>query len=537
MGENVIFRENTSGIEGKKNLLEGLNKSCDIVSSTFGYRGTNNLYETLGGLPMITSDGWNSLQELQWENPIEQIALNILKEASKKTFEVIGDGTTGTCVLTQAFFTNSLEALINGGNSIEIKEKIEASVIKILAYLDSIATPLTPKLMFDVAKTSAHGDEDIAKFVTEAFETSGNHGIVSHKRSFTDETFIETILGNPIDSGYTHESFVNAELTQSVIFNNPLILCSLSNLQTTEEIVPFLNYSLQNDRPIVIISEMEYAVEEMVLSNVLKYKSPFCIIKPPYLGKKKRETINDISLILGCEVLSGIPRVEFNGTEASYLGTCERIEIGKKDTVIFPSKEVDTEKRNAKIIELSEQIKLQNQDIEKNYLRERISKLTGGICTILVGGITPSETDERVDRFDDAIKAVRSAKEEGVVAGGGVALMNASRLVEDIDEVSKKSIIAPFNKILSNAGMFIDIDEERIKDSSTPLGFRIVNEKFADYPTGYDVKEYKEVNMFDAGIIDTVKGLKVSLQNAVSSSNNLLRTDNIITFKRMSNGK
>jgi chaperonin GroEL len=537
MSNQVIYRESIKGIEGKKKFQEGLNKSCDIVSSTMGYRGSNNVFETLSGLPMITSDGYNSLEQLQWENEHEQIALNILKECCQKTFEVVGDNTTTSCVLTQAFFNNSLEVLINGGNSIEIKEKIEASVIKILAYLDSIAIPLTSKLMFDVAKTSAHGDEDIAKFVTEAFKTSGEHGIVSHKKSFTDETFIETILGNPIDSGYTHESFVNAELTQSVIFNNPLILCSLSNLQTTEEIVPFLNYSLQNDRPIVIISEMEHAVEEMVLSNVLKHKSPFCIIKPPYLGKKKRETINDISLILGCEVLSGIPRVEFNGSEDSYLGTCERIEIGKKDTVIFPSKEVNTEKRDAKITELSAQIKLQNQDLEKNYLRERISKLTGGICTIMVGGITPSETDERVDRFDDAIKAVRSAKEEGVVAGGGVALMNASRLIEVIDEVSKKSIVAPFNKILSNANTQIFIDEQHEKSQYSPTGNIITHSKFPDYPTGYDVKEYKEVNMFDAGIIDTVKGLKASLQNAVSASNNLLRTDNIITFKRMSNGK
>ena len=522
MSNQVIYRESINGIEGKKLFKKGLDKSCDIVTATFGYRGSNNVFETLGGLPMITSDGYNSLEQLQWENEHEQIALNLLKEACRKSYEIIGDNTTTTCALVQAFFNNSLRALEEGGNSIEIKEKIEASVVKVLAYLDSISTPLTPKLMFDVAKTSAHGDEDIAKFVTAAFDKAGEHGIVSHKRSFTDETSIETISGNPIDSGYSHEGFVNVQLSQSVVFDNPLVLVALSNLQTPEEVASFVNYALERNRPLVLIANMEHTVEEVLLSNVYKNKFPFAVIKPPYIGKKGRETMNDIALVLGCEVLSGIPRTDFNGAETSYLGTCKRIEVGKKDTVIFPSKEIDAEKRNAKIAELSTQIKLQNQDLEKNYLRERISKLTGGICTILVGGITPSETDERVDRFDDAIKAVRSAKEEGVVAGGGVALNYIRlKLKKEIDEVTMLSLRMPISKILENAGK----------------EYADISSKIHDYPMGYDVKEYKEVNMFNAGIIDTVKGLKVSLQNAVSASNNLLRTDNIITFKRMSNGK
>lgn len=535
MNEQIIYREQIKGIEGKKILLKGLNKSCDIVTATMGYRGSNNIFETQTRLPRVTSDGHDSLMELFWEDPIENLALQITKEACSKTFDVIGDNTTTTCALIQAFFSYSLEALSNGGNSIEIKEKIETSVIKILAYLDSIATPLTSKLMYDVAKTSAHGDDDIARFVTEAFEKSGEHGIVSHKRSFTDETYIETILGNPIDSGYTHEGFVNVQLSQSVVYDNPLILCSLSNLQTVEEVSPFLSYALERNRPIVIISNMEHTVEEMILANVFKYKSPFCVIKPPYIGKKGREMMNDISLVLGCEVLSGIPRTEFNGSEASFLGTCERIEIGKKDTVIFPNKELDMEKRDSKILELSAQIKLQKQDLEKNYLRERISKLTGGICTIMVGGITPSETDERVDRFDDAIKAVRSAKEEGVVVGGGVALFNAS-FIYGLDDVTIKSLKSPLCKILENANVKHNLKLSWFKKNILQKK-PILSKKETMRNIGYDVKDYKKINMSYAGIIDTVKGIKVSLQNAVSASNNLLRTDNIITFKRMSNGK
>ncbi len=518
MSEN-IFRELTSGFEGKKKLLEGLRKSCDIVSSTMSYRGSNNLFEQLSGLPLITKDGHDSLEQLFWADPLEAMSLAVLKEAVKKSFEVVGDNTTLTTVLTLAFFENSIKAMENGESSIEIKEKIEASVLKVIEYIDSIAIPVTEKLMYDVAKTSAHGDDEIAQIVTEAFIKAGEFGIVSHKRSFTDETYIEHISGNPIENGYTHECFVNVQESQSVVFDDPFVLCSMNNFQTEKELIPFLNYASDRKRPLVIISNMEHDIATLVMSNVMTHKFPFCIIKPPFLGKKGRETMDDIALVLGCKVLSGVPTVDFQGKEELHLGTCERIEIKKKDTVITPSKSVDKSKIDGKITELSEQIKFLDNEGEKNYIRERISKLSGGISTILVGGITPSEVDEKVARFDDAVCAVRASKDGGVVAGGGIALMNANRiLTKEIDDVTSNSILSPLKKIMSNAG--------------------VENVSFhGSYPMGYDVKEYKEVNMFDAGIIDTAKGVKTALINAVSASNNLLRTDNCITFKRMENGK
>jgi len=522
MAQEVIFMENTSGIEGKKILAKGLDKSCDIISSTMGYRGSNNLFETLSGLPMITSDGFNSLEQLNWQNPIEQIALNILKESCKKTYEVVGDNTTSTVVLTQAFFNNSIEELEKGGNSIEIKENIEKSVVKILEYLDSISTPLTPKLMFDVAKTSAHGDESIANIIVEAFEKAGEHGIVSHKRSFTDETYIDHIEGNPIESGYSHEAFINVPESQSVVFDNPLVVVSTINFQTIQEVLPFIKIADSKQQPLLIISNMSEDLKNAIIANVKNQGFPICIINPPYIGKKGRETMNDIALVLNCDVLEGISRSDYSGKEETFLGSCQRIVVDKKNTVITRYANASKELIDAKIYELNKQVSLQDQNLEKNYLKERISKLAGGICTIMVGGITPSETDERVDRIDDAICAVRSAKEEGVVAGGGVALNYIRlKLSNELDEVTRLSLRMPISKILENAGK----------------EYADISEKIHTYPMGYDVKEFKEVDMFEVGIIDTVKGLKVSLQNAVSASNNLLRTDNIITFKRMENGK
>lgn len=509
---NTILRQVVSGDDAKARLLSGLNKSCDIVSDTMGFRGNNNLFETVGGLPNITSDGWDSLEQLFWEDPMEHIACELLKEACKKTFEIVGDNTTLTCVLVQAFFKNSLEELKKGTSSIEIKNRIDESVVKILEYIDSIAVPVDDKLMFDIAKTSAHGDEAIAKIVQEAFIKAGEFGIVSHKRSFTDETYIEHIAGNPIDAGYANEGFINVNDTQSVVFDNPLVLCSLINFQTVGEVIPFLDYASKQNRPLVIVSNMEHDISNVILTNVQNSKYPFCIIKPPYQGKKGRETMADLALVLGCEVLQGITRTNYDGKEELYLGECERIEIGKKDSVITPSKTLDKEKCDGKIKDLTAQIKLQTNEGERNYLRERIAKISGGISTVVVGGVTPSEVEEKVARVDDAISAVRASKDGGVVAGGGTALFYANSTL-DLDMVTYKSLDAPIVKILSNAssdGVFVG----------------------TEYPNGYDVKEYTHTNMFDAGILDTAKGIKNALINAVSASNNLLRTNNVVTLKR-----
>lgn len=510
-----IFRELTSNLEGKKKLLEGLNKSCDIVGDTMGGQGNNNFFETFEGMPHITSDGWDSLEQLFWQDPVEAMALCIVKEACKKTYENVGDSTSATCVLVQSFFKNSLEALINNGNSIVIKSDIEKSVDKILKHLDKLSIPLDNDLMYKVAKTSVHGDIELADKIQEAFIKSGNFGIVSHKRSFTDETYIDHIEGNPLDAGYANEGFINVNDTQSVVFDNPLVLCSLINFQTANEVIPFLEYASSVSRPLVLVSNMEHDISNMILENVAKHKYPFCVIKPPYLGKKGRETMADLALILGCEVLQGIARVNYDGKEELYLGSCERIEIGKKDTVITRYKDFDDTAAKGKITDLTAQIKLQDNEGEKNYLRERISKISGGISTVMVGGITSSEVEERLARVDDAIKAIKSAKEEGVIAGGGVALLSALSL--DIDEITKKSIKAPFDRIMSNANC---------------QGIEV-----GEYPMGYDVREFTDVNMIDAGIIDTVKGIKNALMNAASASNNLIRSNNIITFKRRDDGK
>lgn len=517
-----ISREFTYGNDAKMELLEGVNIVCDIVGSTMGYRGSNVFFEGFNGDDAITKDGKDSLFQIHLSDPIMNMAVNQVKQACKKTFTNVGDNTTATCVLLQAFFQNSLEAIKNGKNAIEVSREILESVEKIVEYLDSIAIPLDKKLTYDVAKTAGNADEELAKTVSDAFEQAGVYGTVSHGRSFTDETIIKHIDGNPLEKGYIHEGFVNKPESQTVVYDNPLVVVSGTHFQTFNEIVQYLTVAFPPEgsnlprRPLIFVASMDDNLSATLLEIYTKQGFPLCHINPPYAGKKGRENLSDLALILGSEVVDGI--INSDGTKTlDYIGTCDKIVVSASDTVFTLNPNIDKTKITARINELKEQIKITTNEHEKTYLNERIGKIVGGISTILVGGITPSETEERIARYDDAICAVRAAKEEGIVAGGGIALINAFRELE-LDEVTDKSIQSTFKKIISNAKCveLIDIKE---------------------YPIGYDVKEYKEVNMIDAGIIDTVKGVKNSLINAVSASNNLLRCEYVLPYTREKNGK
>lgn len=526
MQQQNVNRIVVTGPEAKNKLLSGVNQVCDVIGSTMGYRGSNNLFETFDGMPFITSDGFDSLEMMFLSEPIENMACELVKEACRKQHSNVGDNTTLVCVLTQAFFQNSLKAVENGKNAIEVSQEILKSVALVTEYLDKLAIPLTNELMYDIAKTSAHGDDEIAKIVQEAFIKAGEYGTVSHNRSFTDETFIDFIDGNPIERGFAHEAYINSQETQSVVFDNPLVIVSNFHFQTFEDIRPFVNIAFPENaegvpfvapRPLVVISTMEDNVSEVLLANVRQYGFPICVVNPPFIGKKGRENLSDLALILGCSVLDGISRSDYTGKENTFLGTCDRIEIKEKDSVITLNPDRDKSKEQGVINELTAQILIQDNENEKNYLKERIAKISGGIATIRVGGITPSEVEEKIARIDDSVCAVRSAK-DGVAAGGGIALLSAYGNL-NLDDVTSTSIQAPFLKIISNAGC------------------KVSEATCADYPIGYDVKEYKEVNMFDAGIIDTVKGVKNALANAASASNNLLRTNFVMPFKRTNDGK
>jgi chaperonin GroEL len=508
-----IIKEISSGTNAKEQLIEGVNICANVVSSTMGYRGRTVLIETDGNKNYPTKDGYDALQAIHLDNPLHNMACELLKEASQKTVDLAGDGTTATLVLAQAFVKFAYEEINKGKSPIDIKLQIEKSRDEVLARLQELAIPVTDKLIYDVAKTSANSDEEIAKIVTDAFLQAGENGAVAHFRSDTDDTYLERIEGTLVESGYSDDLFVNVFSDRTTVFDNaPLIILSEIKFKTVNQITPFLEFAAANQRELVIVSDMEFQVRDVLLKNKLKGALKVCHIMPPSFGQKRKDTLKDLALICGTQPITTLSGEDFRGRIADFLGTCKKIVVGKTDTIITPNEDEQiSAKVQGQIDELKEVVASTSNNLEKKYCKDRISKLAGGVSIIKVGGVTDSELLEKLARVDDAVKAVYSAKEEGVLAGGGVALYECARL--NLDPVTKIAIVAPLNRICENAGIDYDLNLQ-------------------GYPFGYDVKNFQEVNMFDAGIVDCHKVIKNALVNSISVANTILLTDNVISLKR-----
>jgi chaperonin GroEL len=522
------LKDITSGNDAKTRLLSGVNKLADVVSSTFGYRGRTVLIESPYGLPEATKDGYKTLQSIFLSDPVEAMACEISKQASQRTVDMAGDGTSSTIILLQAFFKNSLDAINSGKSAIDVKNEIEASVDLIVKYLDENSIELTDKLIYDVALTSANGEEEIAKVVADAFISAGEHGSVSHLRSANEQTYVDKIEGTLLESGYVNDLFVNNPADRTCELEEPLIVCSNIVFKTFRQVQPFLEFALANNRSLVIIGDWQdqhcWSVRDVITQNVLNGKIKCALVNVPSFGNKRRDYLTDLATLCGTQLLSTLSGDDFKGRETSFLGNCHKVTVGKSDTIIIPNKTEEIQKEVDKRIDtLNEELLASKNPLEKNYISERLSKLYGGVSIIKVGSIIESELQEKIDRVDDAVCAVRSAKEEGVVAGGGIALDYAVLDLE-LDAVTKIAITSPQIKILENAGK-----------SNLDINFSSYNLKKGENQNhiGYDVKNFKLVNMIDAGIVDATKAIKHALINAVSASNTLLMTNSVITNRRM----
>lgn len=530
-----IIKKISSGNDAKSQLINGVETVSSVVGSTMGYRGRTVLIEDSLGKNFPTKDGYNVLQEITLDNPLENLACELLKEASQKTVDFAGDGTTGTIVLADAFVRYSNELLAKGESPIDIKHDIEKSTDLIIKFLDKLSIPITDELIYSIAKTSANGDDSIAKIVSEAFIAAGENGTVTHFRSNTDETSLEKIEGTLVESGYADEGFVNVFSDRTTVFeNNPLVVVSHITFQTINQVMPFIDFAIKNGRELVIVSEMDFQVRDALLRNKLNGSLKVVVCAVPSYGQKRKDFLMDLAMVCDTTMISTLSGADFTNRAAEFLGSCKKTVIGANDSIFIPLEDMDRSNVLGKIKDLKDIISKSSNNLEKKYLQERIAKLSGMVSIIKVGGITESELKEKIDRVDDAVCAVRSAQEEGVVAGGGLALMEASlQLNFQIDSVSANAITAPFFKILSNANYDVTV-----KKNYNWLQVILCLDKpsdeieLPDYPIGYDVKHFEKVDMFEAKIVDSTKVVKNSLINAVSVANTILMTDNVITLRR-----
>jgi chaperonin GroEL len=513
--EKQILKTIVSGPEAKRRLLSGLQQAEKIVGDTMGYRGLLTLSEDEGDLPDFSKDGYNLLKQIFLSDSVENLAVSVAKEASEQTVTMAGDATTGTIVLAYNLFKIALEKVKNGFSAIDVKNNLEKSRDLVLAELDNLAIELNEQLLYDVAKTSCSNDEVLAKLISEAFYKAGENGSVAYVRNSSEENDLEFIEGTLFESGYSDELFVNKHDDRTVVFkDNPLVLVSSINFQTLREIQPFIVFAFEQQKELLIVSDMEFQVENVLITNKVNKNFKVCVVKPSSYGKKRRDFLEDLARVCGTTLLSTLSGSDFTGRETLFLGTAKQVLVSARNTVVLGNYENETIKTDVdgKIAELKEVIQNSKNQLEKKHLKDRVAKLSGGVSIIKIGAVTDSELKEKIDRVDDAVQAIRSAKEQGVLAGGGVALLHCSTL-KGICDVSQEALKSTNKRILSNAG---------------------VDVKFTiKYPMGLDVRNYKSVNMIEAGIVDSNKAIKNSFANAVSVCGTLLMTENVIIKKRL----
>jgi len=507
---------------GKKKLLQGINTFANAINTTLGAEGRTVLIEDNYGRPLATGDGYDVGQSIFLEDPTESLGCELMKEGTDKVVNEAGDNTSTFTALAQALVNNSHDALEKSGKSAnQIRDAILKSKDLVIEHLKSISKPLTPQLLRDVATTACRGDRQLADFVVEAFEKAGDYGTVSHTRSETEETYVDFIDGTLVESGYSHfEVFINDFPNQKSEWKDANVLLSELTFNEFASLKPFIVHCQQTgNKPLILISEVSNEVRETIAKNFILFLQgkggyPILVIDPPSSGSRRKDYLKDLGLIVGAEVITTTSGVDFSAVASSYIGKCDKFTATRNDSILVSSKSVDKNLSVGKLEELSAIVKSSNNHEEKKYLEDRIAKLNGKIAIIKVGAGIESELKEKISRVEDAVKAVKSAKVDGVVAGGGIALLDAIHKCK-LDSVTEISLDAPLKKILDNAGFDI-----------------LVYNEIKGYPNGFDVVAKKEVDMFEAGIIDTVKGLSSAYSHAVSVAVTVLMTNTFITRKR-----
>lgn len=516
--------------EGRDKLLNGIEKISEAVKSTLGPRGNTVLIESQNHTKgvTITKDGVTVARSIALEDPVENLAVRIMKDAADRTAVSAGDGTTTAIVLTEAIIKAGMDYLSSGDVSItEVIREINDMSDQVVKFIEKKSKKVSGRRLDDVATVSANNDAKTGKLIADAYKKVGENGIVTVEKSQTSETFSEVTEGIRIDRGYTTHLFVNDHKRDECVLEDVHILCADQEIANVVSIERILKPVINENKKLLIIGNCSQNVINTLAANVIRNGLKICHIIPPQFGYKSHELMNDIALAVGAKYFSESTGDDLGLISMDDLGFAEKVIVSRDDTIIIRGKG-NNEDIDKRVEELWHQHNNAKRKADKDFLKERIASLTGGIGIIYVGGNSDVEQKELYDRVDDAVCAVRSALEEGIVPGGGVSLYKSASILEcDDSEKSKKiahaiftsALKSPAAQILNNAGKYLnDIYYNDIQ--------------IADWNYGYDVKAEKYGDMFKMGIIDPAKVTKNALRNAVSVATTILSTNAIVTLKR-----
>lgn len=523
MNQGYTPKDLSFGSDGRDKLMSGINKISKAVKSTLGPRGNTVLIEspehTMG--ITVTKDGVTVAKSISLTDPIENLAVRMVKEAADKTATSAGDGTTTAIVLTEALVTAGTKLIGDETNRTEVLRNLVDETKEIVSKLKQKSKTVDSQRLRDVAIISANNDKVVGDIIADVYDTVGKDGIVTVEKSQGSETYYETTNGIKIDRGYMSPLFVNDQKRDESVLDDTFILVSDAEINNILQIEKILKPIIQEGKRLLIIAPCSTQVTNTLAANVMKNNLKVCAIPPPNFGYKQHELMQDIALSVGANYFSEKTGDDLSIIDFADLGHCSKVIVGRDSTVILKDdSDENTEDINQRVNELTDAMNLTTKKADKDFILSRIASLTGGIGVIYVGGNTDLEQKELYDRVDDAVCAVRSALEEGIVTGGGLALFEESVKMDDstvAKQIMAEALKAPIYQMITNAG----------KDPEDITGQNLVSN---DY--GYNVKRGTYGNMYDMGIIDPLKVTRSALQNAVSVAVTILSTDAIVTMAR-----
>lgn len=532
MSKNISF-----STDARTKLASGVDKLANAVTSTLGPSGRNVIIEQQQGNPTSTKDGVTVAKAIELKDPEENIGAQIVKQASINTADQAGDGTTTSTLLAQSILKEGLSQLSQDANAVDIKRGIDEAVKHVVGYLETESKEITDEAQLkQVATISANNDTEIGELISTAMDKVGRDGVVTIEESKTGETYLETVEGMQFNRGYKSPYFVTDNNTMTGVLQSPLVLITDKKLTTVKELLPILEACSSQSKSLLIVAD---SIDGEALSTLVVNKMrgilPCIAVNAPGYGDRKKDMLQDIATLTGGQVVSSEKGMRLDKFNPEWLGNAGKVTSGKDKTTIIDAKG-EEEAITKRIEEIKSQIDETSSPYEKENLQDRLAKFLGGVAIVYVGGMTEVEMKEKKDRVDDALHATKAALEEGILPGGGTALLNAALwLAETLQNPNEDQITGdraigydivvnacerPFYKILENAGYF----KEKIGDIEQHI------KEDGDFWFGYNPREEDYFNMYKEGIIDPTKVTRLALENAASVAGTMLITEAVVSI-------
>src|SRR5438105_5051381 len=531
-----MAKQITHGEESRAAILRGVNQLADAVKITLGPKGRNVVLDKKYGSPTITKDGVTVAKEIELKDPMENMGAQMVREVASKTSDVAGDGTTTATVLAQAIFREGVKTVAAGANPMALKRGIDKAVERATAEIKKMAKPVKGEMIAQVGTISANGDATIGELIAEAMNKVGKDGVITVEESKTMETDLEFVEGMQFDRGYLSPYFVTNPESMEAVLDNPVILISEKKISSMRDILPVLEQAAKQAKPMLIIAEdVEGEALATLVVNKLRGTLNVAAVKAPGCGDRRKAMLEDLAVLTGGKVISEDLGIKLENVKLEDLGSAKKITIDKDNTTIIDGAG-NSDDLQGRVKTLKAQIEDTTSDYDREKLQERLAKLVGGVAVIKVGASTETELKEKKARVEDAMNATRAAVEEGIVAGGGVALIRAAKALDkfkvfelnedgesigDEDEqvgvnIVKRALEEPLRQIVQNAGKEGAVIVEKVRASKDPnYGYNAATEIFED--------------LVAAGIIDPAKVTRCALQNAASIAGLMLTTEALIS--------